>query len=218
MPRPRTGHLVLRGGIWHAQVTTDEKGPDGKVIRDWLTLDTPDHATAKRRLARYIAEQAAGRTPEAAAAAASAPDTVAAYATRLGSRLSDGDHSNLKLYVLPVIGKMALDEVRAAHVKRVRDKVLAAPRHRPKGEGAEKLRRGTLGKVLGATRRLFAAAVEDEFIEQNPASDVRLPKQRGGRPRDQQAARDPDGRGDRPLPRLRQGGSRAQDALPRRTL
>ena len=62
----------------------------------------------------------------------------------------------------------ALDEVKPVHVKSVRDKVIVA--------GA---RRGTVGKVLGAMRRLFAAAVEDEILEHNPTNDVRLPKQRG---------------------------------------
>src|SRR5262245_40265132 len=109
MPRPRTGHLQLRGGIWHAQVTTDAKGPNGKAVRDWITLDTPDRATAARRLARYIAEQAAGRTREAAAAAASAPDTVTTYAAALDKRLANGDRDNLRRHILPVLGPLAVD-------------------------------------------------------------------------------------------------------------
>ena len=179
MPRKRTGHLVLRGGIWHAQVTTDKKSPDGKALRDWITLDTPDGAVAKRRLARYIAEQAAGRTPEAAAVAASAPDTVGAYAAAIEKRLSDGDCGNLRRRVLPVIGSLALDAVKPAHIKGIRDTVIASNARRGNGKhvGAEvkvldrKVRRETVSKVLGAMRRFFAAAVEDELLELNPAAD-----------------------------------------------
>ncbi len=93
---------------------------------------------------------------------------MSAFATSLGERLAEGDHANLKVHVLPAIGTLALDEVRPAHVKTIRDKVIVG--------GA---RRGTVGKVLGAARRLFAAAIEDELLEHNPATDVRLPKQRG---------------------------------------
>ncbi len=156
-------------GFWHAQVTTDKKDAQGKAVRDWVTLDTADMAVAERRLARYLAEQGAGRTPEAAAAAASAPDTVQVYFAGLGKRLADGDNANIRIHVLPTIGTFALDEVQHVQVRNILKKV---------SEGGA--RRGLLGKVLGAMRRFFGAAVEDQLIEHNPTFDVKLPKQRGG--------------------------------------
>ncbi|MFT3769645.1 MAG: tyrosine-type recombinase/integrase [Minicystis sp.] len=152
-------------GFWYARITVDH---GGKTVRDWYTLDTSDFATAQRRKEKLLKELAAGRGSDAAATAAGAPDTVATYAASLGKRLSDGDHMNLRVHVLKPIGQLALDEVKPAHVKSIRDTVIAA--------GA---RRGTAGKVLGAVRRLYAAAIEDELVEHNPAADVRLPKQRG---------------------------------------
>ncbi len=165
MPRARTGQLVVRNGIWHARVRVTR---NGKTTREWYTLDTPDHATAERRKDKLVRDLAAGHTETNACAHASAPDAVSAYAASLGARLAEGDHANLKVHILPILGQLALDEVKPVHVKSVRDKVIVA--------GA---RRGTVGKVLGAMRRLFAAAVEDELLEHNPAIDVRLPKQRG---------------------------------------
>jgi integrase len=156
---------VLRAGIWYARVTVTR---NGKNARDWYTLDTSDHATALRRKDKLLREFAAGRSPDAAASVAGAPDTVAAFADTCAPRLAAGDVANLRLHVVPALGTLALDEVKPAHVKGIRDKVIAA--------GA---RRGTVGKVLGAMRRLFAAAVEDELVEHNPAADVQLLRQRG---------------------------------------
>jgi integrase len=165
MARARTGTLELRKGIWHAVLTVDR---DGRAVRDRYNLDTTDRPTAERRKVKLLADLAAGRTVDEASVRAGAPDTVKAYADSIGERLSEGDRANLRLHVLPGLGSMFLSDVQPAHVKAVRDKVIAA-----------KVRRGTAGKVLGAARRLFAGAVEDELLEQNPASDVRLPKQRG---------------------------------------
>jgi integrase len=165
MPRARTGILELRKGIWHVRVTVER---DGRKVRDRYTLDTTDRPTAERRKVKLLADLDAGRDVDEASARASAPDTVKAYADSIGERLSEGDRANLRLHVLPGLGTMALVDVRPAHVKAVRDKVLASA-----------AKRRTVGKVLGAARRLFALAVEDELLEQNPASDVRLPKQRG---------------------------------------
>jgi len=165
MPRPRTGQLVLRSGIWHARVRVTR---DGKTTRDWYTLDTADFAKAERLKDKLVEDLAAGRSEVEACARANAPDTLAAYAEAIGDRLSEGDRANLRLHALPGLGTLALADVRPAHVKAVRDKVIATA-----------AKRGTVGKVLGAFRRLLAAAVEDELLEVNPAAEVKLPKQRG---------------------------------------
>ena len=89
MARPRTGQLVepRRDGLWRARVTVER---DGKAVRELYSLATADRATAERRLEKLqlLADLTAGRGPEAAAAAANAPETVAAYAESIGKRLS----------------------------------------------------------------------------------------------------------------------------------
>ena len=188
MSRERTGNLELRKGIWHAVLTVDR---DGKAVRDRYNLDTSDRPTAERRKVKLLADLAAGRTVDEASARAGAPDTLQAYADSIGDRLTEGDRANLRVHVLPALGTMALADVRPAHVKAVRDKVLASNAKRPKGtrdgstverRGARKVRRATVANVMGALRRLLGAALEDELLETNPASDVRLPKQRGATP------------------------------------
>ncbi len=185
MPRARTGNLELRGGVWHVRVTVTRKG---RSVRDRYNLDTTDHAVAERRKAQLLRDLAAGRSVDEASARASAPDTVAAYAESIGDRLTEADHANLRVHVLGTLGALALADVKPAHVKAVRDKVLASKVRRGTGardgsaaeaRGGGKLKRRTVGRVLGAISRLFALALEDELVETNPARDVRLPKLRG---------------------------------------
>ena len=111
--------------------------------------------TARRRLAKLVKELAAGRGPRAAAAVASAPEGVEAYANSVSSRLNEGDVANLRVHVIPMLKGLALDEVRPVHIKALRDQLIRS--------GA---RRVTSGHILGAARRLFALAIEDEIIEQ----------------------------------------------------
>lgn len=176
MPRPRTGTLAWRKGIAFAQLTVTHKG---KSVRDWYCLHTEDEATARRKMARLVADFAAGRGEAEALERASAPDTVATYAAALDTRLAEGDRDNLRVHVLPTLGPLALVDVRPVHVKNIRDRVIAMKARRGSKVLETTSRRGTVGKVLGAMRRLFSAAVEDELVEVNPAGDVRLPKQRG---------------------------------------
>ena len=183
MARPRTGSLELRKGVYHARLTVTR---DGKDLREWFTLDTSDHATAQKRLAKLVAEKAAGRSDEAAARAAGAP-RVAAYAATVASRLSGQDQANLRTHVLPRIGRRPLDEVEAEHIQRVCEGVATsnARRHGGKRKPGEvkvlehRVRRSTVAKVLGAMRRLFQRAVKDGHIKSNPARDVELDRPHG---------------------------------------
>lgn len=186
-PRVGTLELLKRKGrlVYHTRTTVTNA--DGSTSRPLYCLNTEDKATAERRRDKLMRDLAAGRTEAQALTHASAPDTVQGYAESLGSRLSTDDQANLRRHVFAVLGPMALDEVRTIHVKNVRDKVINSNARRYDGrrkEGApkdlgHKVRRATVSKALGAIKRLFAAAVEDELIEQNPASDVRIPKLRG---------------------------------------
>jgi len=115
--------LELRKSIWHARITVRRLGKP--VAREWYSLDTADHATAQRRVARLVQEIDAGRRAESAIVVASAPDTIAGYASAEGKRLADCDRKNLVNYVVPALGPMPLADVRAANVKAVRDAAIA---------------------------------------------------------------------------------------------
>jgi DNA-binding XRE family transcriptional regulator len=166
--------LLKRRGrwIWHTRVTVTH--PDGSKERPLYCLDTEDENTANRKREKLLRDLAAGRTEAQALATASAPDTVQTYAEAIASRLSTDDNANLRRHVFAVLGAMALDEVRPVHVKNLRDKVAGsnARRHSGKRKAGEQ-------KELGAIKRLFACAVEDEILEASPASDVKIPKLRG---------------------------------------
>ena len=157
-------------------------------MRDRYTLDTSDRAIAERRKVGLLRDLDAGRTVEEASTRASAPDTLAAYFDAIGDRLSAADRAAIRVHSLPALGTMALTDIRPAHVKAVRDKVLASKAKRATGArdgstvergGARKVRRATVAKMFGALRRLLGAAVEDEILEINPAAGIKLPKQRG---------------------------------------
>ena len=135
--RPRTGQLVMRGGI-------SARARQGHARRQdharMVHARHRDYATAERRKAKLVRDLAAGHNEAEACTRASAPDTVATYAAALGSRLAAGDVANLRVHVLPVLGAMALDDVKPAHVKSIRDKVLASNARRHdglRGSGAE---------------------------------------------------------------------------------
>lgn len=170
MPRRRSGSLVLRPrkGVptYHAVVTVSR--PDGSTQREWHSLETGDKATARRKLKKLVAELGAGQHSGAAIARASAPDTLRTYFEGVETRLAEGDRANIRNHVLPELGHHELGAVRFAHVKALRDSVTE-----------NELRRETVGKVIGALRRLLSLAREDELVDVNVALDVQLPKARG---------------------------------------
>jgi integrase len=169
MARRRTGTLVLRKGVWHAQVTVDVTNEDGSpgTRREWYSLATDDRAIARRKLKRLVASLSGGGAASQAASIAGAPESVAEYFDANKGRLSEGDVDNIRLHVLDVVGSVAVTDLRLAHVKAIRDVAL------------ETVRRETAGKVLGAIRRLLDLAIEDEIIASNVAREIKIARARG---------------------------------------
>jgi len=183
MPRPRTGTLVqrMRDGrlIWHAQLTVDLV--DGGTTRDWYSLETEDKEVARRKLRRLTRDQTR-RGPRAAIAdLAARPDTVAEYAKAWskqreaeGVRTARDEKRWIDDYVLPTLGPMPLDQVRASHVRAV----LEAARTQSVKHPEKGLKRASLANIRGAMNRLFGAAWREEVLSENPVARVRTPKMR----------------------------------------
>jgi hypothetical protein len=178
--RARTGTLV-RGpdGVFRARVTAG-RTPDGRRDRPWVSLGTTDRAEADRRLARVLADLAAGLPPGAGFAAAGAP-TVAELLLEVKDDLSESDRSLLDAHVASsLVGRMAADavtpdDVQALVTGATSRKVFARGERRP----ALPLARETRRKLIGAVSRLFERARRRRIVASNPAGDVELPVQRG---------------------------------------
>lgn len=165
MARARTGTLELRKGVWHARVTVDVEGGQE---RRWFTLGTSNRTMASTRLKKLVKDIAAGKTSVQAATSTSAAETVKDYASGAEARMSDDDRRNLRLHAFRSIGPMLVGDVESQHVKSALTEAIE-----------EGLKHESVRKLLGAMRRLFALAVEDQIIETNPAATVKIPKQRG---------------------------------------
>src|SRR5262245_51491198 len=87
------------------------------------------------------------------------------------------EESRLRIHILPVLGKLALTEIRAVHVRDFVRALIAS-----KKLGAAR----TIREVYATLSRLFTTAVEDELIESNPCQLRRgsreLPKRRDADP------------------------------------
>jgi integrase len=174
MPRALEGTLVDPGadGLWRGRVT--KTADDGTKTRPLFSLGTSDKSLARRKLARVVAELAAGRNPFEAADLAGAPERVSDYAeawiarrTTQGVGMAQKEKRNLELYVLDAIGRLPLSDVRPLHVRSILDEAAA------KG-----LKHKTVADIRGVLHRLFRAALEDELTETNPVAAVRTPKGR----------------------------------------
>jgi integrase len=174
MPRARTGTLVPPGadGIWRARITTTRD--DGSTWRPLYALGTTDKAQARRILGRLVASSGNGEglpsTLEANASTLRVSDYCETWLARrkaLGVGMVNKERRCLELYALGTIGRIALREVRASHIRSIVDEALARG-----------LKRATVAHVHGALARMFRAAHADELIDQNPVAVVRVPKVR----------------------------------------
>ena len=184
MPRVRTGTLVPPGadGFWRCRVTADR--PDGSTWRPLVSLGTADKSLARRKLARLNAELAAGRDPFGACEVADAPESVKAYAEAWhAKRVAQGvvmvqtEWRYLIAHVLPVMGSLALRDVKPVHVRTILEEV-ASKTYRREGGPERRYRRQTVVHVRGAMHRLLDAAWREEIIDANPVARVRVPPMR----------------------------------------
>jgi integrase len=174
MPRARTGTLIPPGadGLWRARIT--KTLPDGTSDRPLYALGTSDKALARRKLARLVASTERGEDILDAQGSSSASERVRDYADAWlvkreaqGVGMAKKERRSLELYALEAIGRLPLGDVRASHVRSILDDAASQGR-----------KRATVAHVRGALHRLFAAALADESIEQNPVTAVRMPRMR----------------------------------------
>lgn len=148
--------------------------------RGWLYLRVKDRSgrwTSKATGLPAGEERAAQdllRSVEAALSSAAelglGEGTVAAWAEewirqrrRRGLAMVRDDERNLRLYLLPAIGGMKLDDVRPRHVRRLVDELAA----RPSAMGGTLAPR-TVRSIYGTLRGLMADAVREELILATP--------------------------------------------------
>jgi integrase len=181
--RPRKGTLEMRGETWHARLTVTVAG---EVIRQWRDTGTNDKTAARRKLARWVKESAAGTAlpnPDAA----KAPETVASYAEgwidsrrRRGIASADYEARIFERVWKPTIGHMALGAVMASHIRGVLDDA-ATGRLLPvkrKGQTTEPkpYSRQTVAHIRATIFRLFDSAWRDELISENRVARVSVPE------------------------------------------
>jgi integrase len=174
MPRARTGTLLPPGadGLWRARLTKTQ--PDGTSERPLYSLGTSDKALARRKLARLVASTERGEDVHDASGSAQGAERVRDYADAWllkreaqGVGMAKKERRSLELYALDAIGRLPLCDVRASHVRSILDEAVA-----------HGLKRASVAHVRGALSRLFAAALAEELIEQNPVTAVRMPRMR----------------------------------------
>lgn len=180
MARKATGTLIYtKGKGWCARVPVIVGYVDDKPVREkqWFELGTESRAVAKRKVAKIIADNAAGVVPSPTTA--KAPETVDAYAdTWLKDRearkirATEYERKYYERIWRPAIGMKALGDVTAADVRGVladlaagrilstRDEVYAAQ---------------SIEHVRATAFRLFQAAWREELITENRVARVSLP-------------------------------------------
>jgi len=179
MARERTGTLIPRldkhGNIisYGAKVRVET---DGVKSRPTIDLFTKDPILARKRLAKFVADVAAGKVVQAAREEISACETVAKYRVTfierrraLGVGMVPSEEINFDKHIVPILGTYAVDAVTRTHVKAVLD-----------AAAIKGLSRGTVAHVRALLVRFFNAAIDDGIIpsEVNPAARAALPPMR----------------------------------------
>jgi integrase len=171
MPRASTGHMELRGGVWHVRLS---RGSGAARERPWYSLGTTDRRVAERRRKQLLEQVAAGIDPAKAAAELPPALTVSDWeATWTAKRKAQGivsardDEQRLRDYALPVLVEKLLGDVRPPDIEKVFDRVILAGRSKQ-----------TLEHVRAAMGRLFKAAWRAGLITENPVDKAELPRVR----------------------------------------
>ena len=167
------GYVAQRRGRFYAVIYEGRDPITGKEIRRWHPAGTDrDKAEA---LARKLA------TKEQARADASRALTFGAYLTNqwlpakklhLATSTFRGYERNIKLHVLPVLGRVALRRLTYQQVEGLYDKLLSPA----DGRG---LHPKTVYEIHLVIRGALADAVRRGLVARNVAAVARAPKQRG---------------------------------------
>jgi integrase len=168
--RARTGTLIAKPSGFFARVWV--KLTDGTEARKFLPLGTKNRATAKRKLAKLVAEIAAGEHIEEAAAKVQGDETYRSYTLdRHEQRKAAGigmarDEQWLRTtFAYPVIGDVAMRQVTDDQIREILE------RAREADMGYESVKH-----LRSCLRRDFKRARIDKVIEHRPAEDVEMPE------------------------------------------
>jgi integrase len=169
--RPSTGSLILRkSGYWAKLTITVE----GERVRKAVQLHTHDKAVARRKMARIAAAAARGTLALGAAPSeAKRAETYAVAAARLraerraeGKRAVEDEERADRLHILPVIGELAVTDVRPAHIREILETA------RDNGLSGK-----TLLNIRAAASVVFDSLWREEQITENPVK--RAPRVHG---------------------------------------
>ena len=168
MPRPRTGSLERRKGIYYGRLYLRDS-VTGTVSRPWFCLNTTDEATAIELLAEINEHPP---VPASASVASSGPRRWRAYADewlasrrRRGVAQVDSEKGWLQNHINPVLGDPLLADIRPIHIRAVLDACVE------KG-----LRRETIVHIRGVLRSVLEQAFDAEIIRENPLARVKMPR------------------------------------------
>src|SRR5260370_15890432 len=159
---------------------------DGTKTRPLYSLDTTDKATAKRQLAKLVADVVAGKDPTESVPGVPSARLVRDYRdawltkrTALGVTTVEAERTHFCWHIDGAIGHLALRDVRPPHVRAILEEVASksyvSGKHQPK---TKRYGRGTVSKVRGLLHGLFRSAQEDGLVEHNLVVPVRAPRTR----------------------------------------
>ncbi|HKO93009.1 MAG TPA: site-specific integrase, partial [Polyangiaceae bacterium] len=156
------GQLIWVGKSWSGRYWATV---DGERVRRCVSLGTDSRAVAKAKLARLVAG-------ESSPTEAARPETFEQAARRIvGQQATEGLASwkdrlaRLERYAFPVLGQLAVTEVRPNHVRSAVTAAFEAGKAK-----------GTTQKLLVDCSTILGELWRDEVIPENAAARVRVPK------------------------------------------
>lgn len=163
------GHIRRKGTSWQACVKTTD--PNTGRSRQ-LTATRPTKHEAEAALVRLLAQ--AGRS-DAATATATVAELVAAWADVHATRWSPANRRNTRTfaerYILPRFGRVLVRKVRTADLD-----IWYAELARSGANGGGPLAATSVARIHSVMRSALNQAVKWEWIYDNPASRVTLPR------------------------------------------
>jgi integrase len=172
MPRPRSGSLELRKGIFHCRITTQVQGVTRRL---WFCLETSDRALAEHKRAKVLRDIETGAmSPQDIARTLGDGQTVDSYAEAYFKRreargivMTKDERCYYAHHVKAHVGHLPIAEVRPAQVRIVLDAAVDSG-----------LKRASVVMIRALLHRMFKAAWRAELVETNPVDRVEVPEMR----------------------------------------
>jgi hypothetical protein len=173
--RPAKGTLELRKSGWFARLTVTL---DGERVRKFFDLETHDRSVAVRKLAR-LAKQAEQHTlnvhqltteSKRVETYAEAAERIRAIRRLEGKRSVSDEESHDRLYFNPIIGHLAVTEVRPRHIRQALEVA------RETGKSGK-----TLTNLRASASGVFEELWRSEVIPENPVKRAPVVKAKNDR-------------------------------------